>query len=133
MQWLAAAFFGEGHGCCDGLAGVEKSGSVRLKEMWRDAISDGDNEMMLPATRYPRAPRAPPASPPPFMPPPPEPIFAYPVIWTAGKQGRGGGCTLIGQLPPLSPPPPASHPPPSLSAFRATLSPFGLLIIYRII
>lgn len=24
MEWLATSFFGEGHGCCDELAGVEK-------------------------------------------------------------------------------------------------------------
>lgn len=31
MEWLATAFFGEGHGCCDELAGVEKKCGSAIK------------------------------------------------------------------------------------------------------
>lgn len=109
---------------------------VRLKEMWQDAISDADKaDNVVPGgIGHSLSPRAPPC--PPSRAPPPGPPLSLttPVIWMAGKAG-GEGCTLIGQLPPLISHPPTLRipPPPPLSAFRATLSSFGLLIIYRII
>lgn len=134
MEWLATAFFGEGHGCCDELARVEKSGRVRLKEMWRDAISDGDNADNVARRNRPLAVPSPLSC---FRLPlscaPPEPIFAYPRYLDGGKS-KGGLHADWPAAPPLSLTPHASHPPsPPLSAFRATLSSFGLLIIYRII
>lgn len=117
MEWLATAFFGEGHGCCDELARVEKSGRVRLKEMWRDAISDGDNADNVARRNRPLAVPSPlSCSRLPLSCAPPEPIFAYPRYLDGGKS-KGGLHADWPAAPPLSLTPHASHPPPPLICF----------------